>query len=45
MVVGIIKGTGSLIKNTVAGTCNSIQSLSGSFASGFSMISLVIKYF
>lgn len=36
-------GTGSLFKNTIAGTCYSINKFSGSLASGLSIISSVIK--
>lgn len=38
--LGILKGTGSLIKNTVAGTFNSVQKITGSVATGFSSLSM-----
>ena len=38
---GIVKGAGSLVKNTVAGTFNSIGKVTGSIASGFSNLSMV----
>ncbi len=39
--VGIAKGGASLIKNTVAGTFNSVQKITGSVATGISSLSLV----
>jgi vacuolar protein sorting-associated protein 13A/C len=39
--VGIMKGAGSLIKNTFAGTFNSINKITGSVATGLSALSLV----
>lgn len=42
--IGVIQGTGSLIKNTVAGAFYSINKLTGSISSGVSMLSLDEKY-
>jgi len=39
--VGMMEGTGSLFKNTIAGTCYSVNKFSGSLASGLSIISSV----
>ena len=39
--VGIVKGAGSLLKNTFAGTLNSVQKIAGSVATGISSLSLV----
>lgn len=41
---GIAKGAGSFLKNTVAGTFNSVQKITGSFATGISSLSLVFLY-
>ena len=40
--IGIIMGTGSLIKNTVAGTFNSLNKITGSMATGLASLSMVI---
>lgn len=39
---GIVLGAGSLVKNTVSGTFNSIGKVTGSLASGLSNLTLVI---
>jgi vacuolar protein sorting-associated protein 13A/C len=39
--IGLIKGTGSLVKNTLAGTFNSVEKITGSIGSGFSSLSNV----
>lgn len=39
--IGITKGVGSLVKNTVSGTSNSAGKISGAIAGGFSTISMV----
>ena len=36
---GIIKGTGSLLKNTVKGTFNSVSKITNSFATGLTILS------
>jgi len=38
---GVLKGAGSLVKNTVSGTFNSIGRITGSLASGVSNLSMV----
>ena len=41
--LGLVKGTGSLVKNTVSGTMNSIGKVTGSIASGISSLTLVCE--
>jgi vacuolar protein sorting-associated protein 13A/C len=41
---GIARGAGSFLKNTVAGTFNSVQKITGSFATGISSLSLDDEY-
>jgi len=41
---GVLKGAGSLVKNTVSGTFNSIGKITGSLASGFSHITMDEEY-
>ena len=38
---GLVQGAGSLLKNTVSGTMNSIGKVTGSLASGLSSLSMV----
>ncbi|EAR98083.2 amine-terminal region of chorein, A TM vesicle-mediated sorter (macronuclear) [Tetrahymena thermophila SB210] len=38
--VGVVKGAGSLIKNTVSGTFGSVQGITDSIGSGFSQLSM-----
>jgi vacuolar protein sorting-associated protein 13A/C len=38
--MGLIEGTGSLVKNTVSGTFQSINKLTGSVSTGVSMLSM-----
>ena len=37
--IGLVKGTGSLIKNTLAGTFNSVEKITGSIGTGLSTLS------
>ena len=39
---GMAQGTGSLIKNTLVGTFNTVSTMTGSMASGLSYLTLVI---
>ena len=43
--MGIVMGTGSLLKNTVSGTFNSIGKVTGSLASGLSNLTMVMGNF
>ena len=42
--VGMIEGTGSLVKNTFAGTMNSLGKITGSLAGGLSSLTLDEEY-
>ena len=42
--LGIVLGTGSLIKNTLSGAFNSVDKFTGSVATGISTLSLVRKF-
>jgi vacuolar protein sorting-associated protein 13A/C len=39
MTKGVLKGTGSFVKNTVEGTFGTVSKLTGSMATGLTMIS------
>jgi vacuolar protein sorting-associated protein 13A/C len=41
---GMMEGTGSLMKNTIAGACYSVNKFSGSLASCFTIISSDYEY-
>jgi len=41
---GLIKGTGSLMKNTISGFSNSLSKISGSFAGGISNLTFDDEY-
>lgn len=41
-VKGLGKGAGSLVKNTIKGTFNSVSKISGSVATGLAVLSMVI---
>ena len=38
--VAVLEGAGSLLRKTFAGTCNSIDKMSGSMANGLAMLTM-----
>ena len=42
--VGVLEGAGSLLRKTFAGSCNSVNKMSGSMANGLSMLTMDAEY-
>jgi vacuolar protein sorting-associated protein 13A/C len=42
---GILEGAGSLMKNTIEGTFNTIEKITGSLSSGIATVSMVNFYY
>jgi len=42
--LGVIKGAGSLVKNTLAGALNSMSKITGALGNGFSLMTLDDEY-
>jgi len=42
--LGILQGAGSLIKNTISGSLNTLNKITGSLGSGFAGLSLDDEY-
>ena len=43
--LGIVKGAGSLLKNTIAGAFNSVNKITGSLSTGISALCMVNHFF